>query len=121
MPCPPASSWPIDGQFYRASKTAWPEGKQFQTHEESGRLPAADKCLRRSLSLFTSQADAEHQVRLFRGWKRRFVIYATLKPSDGQCLLTSGRLPSHASWWPAAELKEEERAARFNTGYEVNP
>jgi hypothetical protein len=92
----------------------------METHEESGRLPDADPCLRRAMSVFREERDAEHQVRLFRRWKRKFVAKATLGVSHGQVMPTKGQLPSHTSWWPAEILDSAGRASLFAVVLEVH-
>lgn len=85
----------------------------METHEESGRLPDADPCLRRALSVLRSQSDAEHQLRLFRRWKQKFVARTTLQPVHGHTMLTQGQQPTHTSWWPAPGCDVQQRAALF--------
>gem|GEM_PF-1588478 len=85
----------------------------MQTHEETRRAPDADPCLRRALSVFRSRTDAEHQILLFRRWRKKFIFKARLSPQHGSTKLTSGRQPSHTSWWTADGLSPERRAALF--------
>lgn len=91
----------------------------METHEESGRLPNAAPCLRRALSVFRQEQDAEHQVRLFQRWKRKCVARATLLASHGSVMPTAGHQPSHTSWWPAENLSTAGRAALFSVVREV--
>jgi hypothetical protein len=116
--CPPAEAEQASGDVFRCCKTKSPRATEMQTHEETGRLPDADPCLRRALSVFREQRDAEHQVRLFRRWKRRFIVKAALRSSHGRVMLTKGKQPSHTSWWPMVEL--EERASLFTLVCEVH-
>lgn len=91
----------------------------MQTHEESGRLPDADPCLRRALSVFRSKTDAQHQVRLFRRWRRKFIAKAALNGAHGRSMSTTGQQPTHTSWWPAESLDPAARAALFTVICEV--
>lgn len=111
--CPPAEATAVDGEVYRCCKSSPPSEADMQTHEESGRLPDADPCLRRALSVFRSETDAQHQVRLFRRWPRKFVAKAALSGEHGRSVLTTGQQPTHTSWWPAESLDPAERAALF--------
>lgn len=111
--CPPAGAAAVDGDVYRCCKSIPPSDRDMQTNEESGRLLEADPCLRRALSVFRSEADAQHQLRLFRRWRRRFVAKAALDGGHGRSMLTSGQQPTHTSWWPAESLNPAARAALF--------
>lgn len=91
----------------------------MQTHEESGRLRDADPCLRRALSVFRSETDAQHQVRLFRRWRRKFIAKASLDGRHGRSMLTTGKQPTHTSWWPTESLNAAARAALFAMVCEV--
>ncbi len=117
--CPPAGATAVTGDVYRCCKADPPSTADMQTHEETGRLPAADPCLRRALSVFRSETDAQHQVRLFPGWRRRFVAKATLNAGHGQSMLSTGQQPTHTSWWPAESLAPASRAALFTVVCEV--
>lgn len=91
------------------------------THEETNRLVDADPCLRRALSVLRSLEEAQHQARLFRGWKRKFVARGTLTSDHGRAMLTSGKHPTHTSWWPADSLDAAARARLFVVVCEVRP
>ena len=117
--CPPAGAAAVDGDVYRCCKSSPPSDADMRTHEESGRLPDADPCLRRGLSVFRSESDAQHQVRLFRRWRRRFVAKAALDGGHGRSMLTTGQQPTHTSWWPAESLNPAARAALFAVVCEV--
>lgn len=112
--CPPADAEPAYGRVYRCAKSGTLKASDMLTHEEKGRMPEADPCLRRALSVFRSQSDAEHQMRLFRGWRQKFIHVAVLDEQHGKTKLTSGRQPSHTSWWPATALSVEDRAGLFS-------
>ena len=92
----------------------------MQTHHETGRLTDTDPCLRKALSVFRSREEAEHQVRLFRRWKRKYVVWVELTSAHGMTLPTPAwQHPSHTSWWPAVDLDAAARAALFNLTCEV--
>jgi hypothetical protein len=117
--CPPTGAAAVDGNVYRCCKSSPPSDADMQTHEESGRLPDADPCLRRALSVFRSETDAQHQVRLFRRWRRKCVAMASLDPGHGRSMLSTGQQPTHTSWWPADSLNPAARAALFAVVCEV--
>lgn len=117
--CPPNDAEAASGDVYRCAKNNPPHTEDMKTHEESGRLPDADPCLRRALSVFRKQADAEHQLRLFRRWRKRYILRATLTAQHGLVKLTSGKQPTHTSWWPDAALTLDSRAALFTAVAEV--
>lgn len=117
--CPPRDAEACAGLYYRCCKNSPPASSDMRTSEETGRLPAADPCLRRALSVFRSVEDADHQVRLFPGWKKKFVATASLAAEHGRSMLTSGRQPTHTSWWPADGLDSVARAALFVVAREV--
>ncbi|MEA3643005.1 MAG: hypothetical protein VBE63_24135 [Lamprobacter sp.] len=117
--CPPHDAEPATGRVYRCAKSNPAKARDMQIHAEKGSLPNAAPCLRRALSAFRSQRDAEHQIRLFRRWKRRFVLFADLNHTHGKVKLTSGQQPTHTSWWPASSLSVEDRASLFSLIREV--
>lgn len=118
--CPPAVAVPAGGDVFRASKNNPPTASDMQTHHETGRLTDADPCLRKALSVFRSREEAEHQVRLFRRWKRKYVVWAELTSAHGMTLPTPAHNhPSHTSWWPAVDLDAAARAALFSLACEV--
>lgn len=90
----------------------------MQTHEEMGLRPDADACLRRALSVFRTKEGAEHQARLFRRWKKKYVARVNLTADHGRTKATGGT-PGHISWWPAAELTPPDRARLFAVVSEV--
>ncbi len=118
-PCPPADAVPASGTVYRCCKNRPAHADEMQTHYESGRLPDADPCLRRALSVFRSRRDAEHQVQLFPRWKRKFVLHGELSHEHGLTKLTKGKQPTHTSWWPTNDLTPALRAALFTDGARV--
>lgn len=117
--CPPPDAEPANGRVFRCAKSNPPVARDMLTHHETGRVPAADPCLRQALSVFTDLQDAQHQARLFPGWRRRCVLFADLEPAHGKVKPTKGQQPSHTSWWPAPGLSAEQRAAHFRFSCEV--
>lgn len=117
--CPPPGAGPAEGDVFRCCKADPPAPGDMKTHEESGRLPNADACLRRALSVFRTQQDAEHQLRLFRKWRQKFVAKATLRAEHGRAMATHGQQPTHTSWWPSPRLDPSARAKLFVVTGEV--
>ncbi|MCK5688322.1 hypothetical protein KAI87_03575 [Myxococcota bacterium] len=117
--CPPHDSVDAHGIVFRCCRTNPPTSSDMLTAEETGRLPDAPACLRRALSVFRSQEDAEHQLRLFRRWKKNFVGQILLEPSQGKTKMTTGQQPSHTSWWPDMALPPNNRAPLFKIITEV--
>lgn len=117
--CPPHDAEPASGRVCRCAKSNPPKTRDTQTHEEQGRSPNAAPCLRRTLSVLRSQGDAAHQIRLFRRWKRRFILSAELDHVHGKTKPTSGQQHTQTSWWPASALSAEDRAALFSLCCEV--
>jgi hypothetical protein len=117
--CPPVGAGPVDGDVFRCCKSSPPSEADMLTHEETGRLPDADPCRRRSLSVFRSELDAQHQVRLFLRWRRKFVAKAALNGGHGHAMLSKGERPTHTSWWPSNSLDAASRAALFAIVCEV--
>lgn len=119
-PCPPKEARAAEGEYWRCCKHDPVHASDMETHAEQDRLPDADPCKRRALSVFQDQEDAEHQVRLFRRWKKKRVAKATLSAAHGLVLRTHGQQPTHTSWWPAENLTPAGRAALFSLVYEVD-
>lgn len=118
-PCPPTDAVEASGTVFRCAKYLPPHPDEMRTHEETGRLPGADPCLRKALSVFRTRQDAEHQMQLFRRWKRKFVVHGVLAAEHGKTKSTPGKQPTHTSWWPAEGLAAAQRAALFGGGVEV--
>lgn len=120
LDCPPADAEPAEGWVFRGSKNNPPIAADLQTADETGRLVDADPCLRKALSVFRSRLEAEHQARLFRRWKRKYIVQAELTSEHGKIKLTPTKdRPSHTSWWPSAQLDSAARAALFRLTCEV--
>lgn len=108
--CPPKEAEDAAGEYYRCVKRDPPIGVDFESAEEQGRYPDADPCMRKAVSLFRDVESAEHQLRLFRGWKSKFIARGHLSGHHGKTLAT-GR-PTHTSWW--TPLVPDERALLFS-------
>ena len=120
LDCPPADAEPAKGWVFRGSKNNPPIAADMRTHHETGRLVDADPCRRKALSVFRSRLEAEHQARLFRGWKRKYIVQAELASAHGKTRPTPTRdRPSHTSWWPSASLDAAARVALFSLTCEV--
>ena len=117
--CPPMLAESAAGEVYRCAKACPPAPQDMETAEEQDRLHHAEPCLRRALSVFRSYEDAQHQVLLFRGWQRRYVVHATLMAQHGRTLTTRGSQPTHTSWWPSERLTLADRCSLFTEGEEV--
>jgi len=96
--CPPADAVDASGVVFRLVKNDPPNPSDFETHAESGRLPKADPCLRRGLSVFRDPQDAFHCRRILPKLGN-MIASGALQPSDGKTKLTSGRQPTHTTWW----------------------
>lgn len=96
--CPPPDAVDASGTVYRLAKSSPASSVDFQTHHETGKLLDAPACLRRGLSVFRDRSDAQHQ---FRAYPRlgRYLAEGTLAPECGVTKLTTGRFPSHSTWW----------------------
>ena len=117
--CPPEDAIPACGTVFRCCKSDPPAESGMRTNDETGRLPDAPPCLRRALSVFRTRQDAVHQLRLFRRWRRKLVAQADLEERHGRTKQTSGRQPTHTSWWPSPGLNPSQRAALFSVVSEV--
>jgi hypothetical protein len=107
--CPPGDSEPADGVVFRLVKNDPPTAADFRTHHETGRLPGAPACLRCGLSVFRVPEDASHMRRLFPRLGR-LIAKGMLQAEHGVTKLTTGRQPTHTTWWPAEGI---DRAAPF--------
>lgn len=117
--CPPYDAMGANATVFRCCKSNPPADRDMRTAAECDLHPHADACLRRALSVFLTQAEAEHQVRLFRRWRKKFVARAVLTDIHGKAKATPGCQPSHTSWWPADDLSPDRRANLFRTVFEV--
>ncbi len=104
--CPPDDTEKGKGEIYRLVKSKPPTETDFLSHHETGKMPKRDPCLRCGLSVFRNQEDAEHQYQAYPKLGK-FVSKGTLKAEHGVTKLTSGRQPSHTTWWPYKGVNRE--------------
>jgi hypothetical protein len=105
--CPPAKAEPASGIVYRLVKRNPPTVADFLTHHETEKLPGADPCLRCGLSVFRAKLDAIHQRNSYPKLGE-YVAEGTLQTRHGVAMLTSGRQPSHMTWWPFEGIDRSE-------------
>ena len=108
--CPPDEASDAEGIVFRLVDRDPPAASDFVTHFESGKMPKAPQCLRCGLSVFRDLRDAIHQRELFPKLGR-YVARGRLLPQDGKTMLTTGRMPTHTTWWPFPEI---QRAGPFS-------
>src|SRR5205823_4986576 len=95
---------PAKGVVYRLVKHSPPKAEDFLTYHELGWQPDRDPCLRCALSVFLKKNEAAHMRKLFRRVKLGDDIASgTLSAEHGVAKLTSGREPTHTSWWTTLE------------------
>jgi hypothetical protein len=97
--CPPDDAVDAGGVFFRIVKSCPPVAADFVSHFESGRMPKAPVCLRCGLSVFEELRDAIHQQRLLPNLGR-LIAQGTLSADHGKTKLTTGKQPTHTTWWP---------------------
>lgn len=108
--CPPADALDADGLVFRLVNNDPPTAADFVTHHESGRMRAAPECLRCGLSVFRELGDAIHQRRLFPRLGQ-LIARGSLGADHGRTRLTTGRQPTHTTWWPYTDA---DRAGLFS-------
>jgi hypothetical protein len=94
---------------YRLVSHSPPAAADFSTHAELGRMLKAPPCLRVGLSVFRTLDDALHQHELLPFLGNR-VAKAELNSTHGKTKLTTGKQPTHTTWWPYGGV---ERASPF--------
>jgi hypothetical protein len=99
-----------DGEVFRLVNNDPPAMVDVASHAETGRLPKAPACLRCGLSVFRELRDAIHQ-RLLLPKLGRLIARAMLKAEHGKTRLTTGRQPTHTTWWAYESVN---RAALFS-------
>lgn len=97
--CPPGDADEADREVFRLAKNDPPTPDDFVTHFESGRMQHGPACMRCGLSVFRELHDAIHQRSLFPKLGDK-IARGTLQSSHGKTKLTSGRQPTHTTWWP---------------------
>lgn len=107
--CPPTDSEIASGVVYRIVNNDPVQDGDFLSQFELGKALNADECLRRSLSVYTQLADAEHRRRLTPKLGR-LIARATLDQSHGKMKHTGGAKSSHTEWWPCEGI---DRKAGF--------
>lgn len=107
--CPPRDAVDADGDVFRIVDHDPPATGDFASHMETGKLPKAPACLRCGLSVFRELRDAVHQRTLFPRLGR-WIAKGTLAMDHGRTKLTTGKLPTHTTWWACEGV---DRAALF--------
>ena len=101
--CPPDDAVDAGGVAFRIVNNDPPAAGDFVTHWESGRMRQAPECLRCGLSVFLEMGDALHQRRLLPKLGR-LTARGTLGADHGKTKLTTGRQPTHTTWWPYRDV-----------------
>lgn len=96
--CPPDDAVDAEGDVFRIVNNDPPLADDLASHLETGKLPKAVPCLRCGLSVFREVRDAMHQ-RLLIPKLGRWVAKGTLKAEHGRTKLTTGKQPTHTTWW----------------------
>jgi hypothetical protein len=117
--CPSSNSRPASGEVFRIVRSEFVSKEDFQTHHELGKRKNADACLRRGLSVFKTQADAEHQI-IALPFLGKFVARGILEPRHGETALTSGKQPTHTTWWPYCNIDRHEPFRVIDRGENVD-
>lgn len=97
--CPPGDAQVASGQVFRIVRRRTLTSDDFLTHDELGKLPDADPCLRRGISVFPHMKGAVHQARLLPRLGS-FIACGSFKAHHGLIKRTNGRAPDHTTWWP---------------------
>lgn len=97
--CPPADAQAAYGPVFRIVRRRPLAHQDFRTHAEMGKLPDADPCLRRGLSVFPHVKGAIHQAHLFPKLGS-LLACGTFQPHHGVIKKTPGKAPGHTTWWP---------------------
>lgn len=96
--CPPEDAVDAEGDVFRIVYNDPPISEDFASHLETGKLPNAAPCLRCGLSVFREVRDAAHQRKLLPKLGR-WIAKGILKPEHGKTQLTTGKQPTHTTWW----------------------
>jgi hypothetical protein len=107
--CPPSDSDDASGTIYRIVKTNPPARTDILSLFEENRPIADLLCQSCGVSVFRELRDAVHQRKAYRRLGKLIAV-ATLTAECGKTKLTSGRQPTHTTWWCACGV---DRAARF--------
>jgi hypothetical protein len=96
--CPPPDAVDASGKVFRVVRNDPPVADDLASHSETGKLLNAPACLRCGLSTFRDFRDAVHQ-RLLLPKLGDWIAHATLAEEHGKTKLTSGKQPTHTTWW----------------------
>lgn len=96
--CPPQDAVDAAGDVFRIVDNDPPITDDLASHWETGKLPKAPPCLRCGLSVFREVRDAVHQ-RMLIPKLGRWIAKGTLRVEHGKTKLTTGRQPTHTTWW----------------------
>ena len=96
--CPPQDAVDAEGDVFRIVNNDPPTAEDLASHLETGRLPKAPPCLRCGLSVFREVRDAVHQKMLIPKLGR-WIAKGTLNTEHGKTKLTTGKQPTHTTWW----------------------
>lgn len=104
--CPPIDATPASGIYYRIAKGIPTESEDYfsQRRLQPGKTflgEGIDECVVRSVSVFSSLADAQKRLRLPK-FRNNVVVTIDLQPKDGVIKKTFG--PCHYSWWRSIEF-----------------
>lgn len=95
--CPPVHSPGFAGKAHRVCKNNPLNSADLKTHLEAGTALGADDCIRGSVSLFETEAQARHLMAM-RPHCGKFVAVVSLTSQDGVISLPSKT--GHIDWWP---------------------
>lgn len=96
--CPPHDAVDAEGEVFRIVGHDPPVCEDMASHFETGRLQKAPACLRCGLSVFREVRDAAHQRSLLPKLGK-YIVRATLTTEHGKTKLTTGKQPTHTTWW----------------------
>ncbi len=77
------------------------------TAEETGKFRTGDPCQRCGISVFPTEVDCLLLLRILPAavtQKWTHIASGVLTPEHGWAKVTPGRIPTHHTWWPAAEV-----------------
>lgn len=104
--CPPQDAVDANGVVFRIVNNDPPIADDLASHFETGKLPNAPPCLRCGLSVFREVRDAVHQKQLLPKLGR-WIAKGTLKSDHGKTKLTTGKQPTHTTWWAYEGISRE--------------
>lgn len=101
--CPPKAADPADGVVYRVSKQSDVQNDPLLSWCEAND-PRGDpeKCQHWGLSVWRSEAAANHARSVIPAFRKQYVVALELNKDCGCLMATpSGRQPEHWTWWKA--------------------